>query len=135
MQPFLSAVKPLVVALTRGKGWRRLGAVFSVGWILWAVGFVAEERLSDPPYRYHAFWTVEIVRDSLGIPFDRIINAAAVRRYIRANPDQAGWNLKLGPVVLLTLAPIAVGWLLAYGFAFTARWVVAGFTSPPRPGE
>ncbi len=144
MQRFLSAVKALVVALKRGKGWRRLGTVCSVGWILGAVGWVAVERLGTPPYRYHEFWTVEVVLDSaqqraeLENPFVRLLprSAAEDRRYIRANPEvETAWNLKLGLVVQLTLAPVAVGWLLACVLVFTARWVIAGFTGPPRPGE
>jgi hypothetical protein len=144
---------PLLNALKRGKGWRRIGAVSSVVWLLFASALVVVDRvdnttvfITDRTVRgmvdhgrvTFTFWHRTLLIDRAILLQEKlnkdILEAGfqqweASAEYVDAISNaEEKWTLRIGPGLLITLGPIAAVWLLAYVLFYAGRWVIRGFT-------
>jgi hypothetical protein len=94
-------------------GWRRIGIVLSVVWML--VG---------------AFWAQHLLFDHIYETLVACVSAVTDYTYCQKTYDSdMAVARQISPIVtaLVALAPIPVVWLLAYGLIGRVRWIRAGF--------
>jgi hypothetical protein len=93
--------------------WQRLGVVASVLWMLGG-GLWMRSRYADMSLVHYG-----MTRDAC---------AGSEGECLQAANDAADQVLKSSwpEVVSFALAPIILGWVLAYAIVWTARWILAG---------
>ncbi len=111
--------------LTNINGWQRLGIVVSV---LWIIGAALFQRTSD----------VDRAQDFMNETYQTCIDLKKQHNDFNFGPcmDEAEKNYAIfvkdswGNVAFTALAPIPIGWLLAYTVIGIFRWVRRGFHTP-----
>jgi hypothetical protein len=111
-------------------GWKRLGIVVSVIWMIGAPlyfwhSYDAEARKSADDYYERCTKPFTNESGHLSVDDTCLASSDEVMRRFRERPDY-GWPAwVLGAAVWL-----AFGWLAAWGLIATARWVARGFGQP-----
>jgi hypothetical protein len=104
----------------RLNGWQRIGIVASV---IWAIGApiymdIAAERDADE--RFHLVYGS--CRDVPSNDPDQCFQRAS-----RAYESVPRYHLISANGAFVALAPIPLGWLIAYALVYLVRWIRAGF--------
>jgi hypothetical protein len=104
----------------RLKGWQRIGIVASVIWAIGAPIYMdsAAERDADEKYG----WVYGSCRD---VPSNDPEQCA--QRASRAYDSVPRYHFTSANGAFVALAPIPLGWLLAYALVYLVWWIRAGF--------
>jgi hypothetical protein len=104
----------------RLNGWQRIGIVASVIWAVGAPIYMDNTAERDAYHRW--FSAYDLCRD---VPTNE--PEVCVQRVSKAHDNVPRYHFTSANGAFVALAPIPLGWLLAYALVYLMRWIRAGF--------
>ncbi len=113
----------------RLNGWQRIGIVLSIVWLIVVCPWIryGQEQHAEQEYKHSYDGCVgpepPDKTDLKRLDIEERCRADAVNMY---QLYEGSWR----SAALLTLIPILIAWLFAYGLVFLVRWIRRGFVKP-----
>jgi len=109
----------------RPNGWQRIGIVLSVAWLVFLAMDVASEYTGA--YSGHReFVRMKVVRPPASASSSPD-GSLSLDEVLGVREPRVRWR----HLAIASLVPIGAGWVLAYAFVYTVRWIAAGFQRRP----